>query len=71
MNRPGAFAKYIDLSMTNVWHHKRDIAMEVAAIFDPLGNAVHTTLSFPVLGEDVAITGAEPIGTMAAVVVRH
>jgi threonine 3-dehydrogenase len=71
VNRPGAFAEYIALPMTNVWHHDASIDPDVAAIFDPLGNAVHTALSFPVLGEDVLITGAGPIGVMAAAVVRH
>jgi threonine 3-dehydrogenase len=71
VNRPGAFAKYLALPMTNVWHHREDIDLDVAAIFDPLGNAVHTALSFDVLGEDVLITGAGPIGAMAAAVVRH
>ena len=71
VNRPGAFAEYIALPMTNVWHHEDSIDRDVAAIFDPFGNAVHTALSFPVLGEDVLITGAGPIGCMAAAVVRH
>ena len=71
VNRPGAFAEYIALPMTNVWHHKKNIDRDVAAIFDPFGNAVHTALSFPVLGEDVLITGAGPIGIMAAAVARH
>jgi len=71
VNRPGAFAEYIALPMTNVWHHHESIPLDVAAIFDPFGNAVHTALSFPVLGEDVLITGAGPIGIMAAAVVRH
>ena len=71
VNRPGAFAEYIALPMTNVWRHAPDIDRDVAAIFDPFGNAVHTALSFPVLGEDVLITGAGPIGIMAAAVVRH
>ncbi|HHK41319.1 MAG TPA: L-threonine 3-dehydrogenase [Planctomycetaceae bacterium] len=71
VNRPGAFAEYLVLPMTNVWHHDEGIDREVAAIFDPFGNAVHTALSFPVLGEDVLITGAGPIGMMAAAVVRH
>ena len=57
--------------MTNVWHHAPGIDEDVAAIFDPFGNAVHTALTFPVLGEDVLITGAGPIGCMAAAVVRH
>lgn len=71
VDRPGAFAEYLALPMTNVWHHAADIDRDVAAIFDPLGNAVHTALSFPVLGEDVVITGAGPIGMMAAAVARH
>ncbi|MBI3862801.1 MAG: L-threonine 3-dehydrogenase [Planctomycetia bacterium] len=71
VNRAGAFAEYLSLPMTNVWHHRHDIDRDVASIFDPFGNAVHTALSFPVLGEDVLITGAGPIGIMAAAVVRH
>jgi threonine 3-dehydrogenase len=70
VNRDGAFAEYIALPMTNVWRHPPDIALDIAAIFDPFGNAVHTALSFPVLGEDVLITGAGPIGLMAIPVVR-
>jgi threonine 3-dehydrogenase len=71
VNRPGAFAGYLALPMTNVWVHDPSIPREVQAIFDPFGNAVHTALSFDVLGEDVLITGAGPIGIMAAAVVRH
>jgi len=71
VNRPGAFAEYIVLPMTNIWKHHPKINPDVAAIFDPFGNAVHTALSFPVLGEDVLITGAGPIGIMAAIVARH
>jgi threonine 3-dehydrogenase len=71
VNRPGGFAEYISLPMTNIWRHDPKINQEVAAIFDPFGNAVHTALSFPVLGEDVLITGAGPIGIMAIPVVRH
>src|ERR1700748_774419 len=71
VNRPGAFAEFIALPMTNIWRHDPDINQEVAAIFDPFGNAVHTALSFPVLGEDVLITGAGPIGIMTIPVVRH
>jgi threonine 3-dehydrogenase len=71
VDHPGAFAEYIALPMTNVWHHAAGVDPEVAAIFDPFGNAVHTALTFPVLGEDVLITGAGPIGLMAAAVVRH
>jgi threonine 3-dehydrogenase len=71
VNRPGCFAEYISLPMSNVWAHHPDIDRDVACIFDPFGNAVHTALSFPVLGEDVLVTGAGPIGIMAAAVVRH
>ncbi len=71
VNRPGAFAEFISVPVTNVWHHDNGIDRDVAAIFDPFGNAVHTALSFPVLGEDVLITGAGPIGIMAAAVVKH
>ncbi len=71
VNRTGAFAEYIALPMTNVWHHNPAIDREIASIFDPLGNAVHTALSFDCLGEDVLITGAGPIGLMASAVVRH
>ncbi len=71
VNRPGAFAEYLVLPMTNVWPHAPSIDLDIAAIFDPFGNAVHTALSFDVLGEDVLITGAGPIGLMATAVVRH
>ncbi|MCE9546178.1 MAG: L-threonine 3-dehydrogenase [Planctomycetia bacterium] len=71
VNRPGAFAEFIALPMTNVWHHAENIPRDVQAIFDPFGNAVHTALSFDLLGEDVLITGAGPIGIMAAAVARH
>jgi threonine 3-dehydrogenase len=71
VNRPGAFAELISLPMTNIWRHNPNVNQEVAAIFDPFGNAVHTALSFPVLGEDVLITGAGPIGVMAIPVVKH
>jgi len=71
VNRPGAFAEYIALPMANVWRHHFAVDHEVAAIFDPFGNAVHTALSFPVLGEDVLVTGAGPIGLMAAETARH
>ncbi len=71
VNRPGAFAEYIAVPMSNVWAHNASIPLDIASIFDPFGNAVHTALSFPVLGEDVLITGAGPIGLMAAAVVRH
>jgi len=71
VNRPGAFAEYLALPMTNVWHHRHTIDRDVASIFDPFGNAVHTALSFPVLGEDVLVTGAGPIGIMGAAIARH
>jgi threonine 3-dehydrogenase len=71
VNRPGAFAEYLSIPQTNVWLADPKIPLEVLSCFDPLGNAVHTALSFDVLGEDVLITGAGPIGIMAAAIVRH
>lgn len=71
VNRPGAFAEYIVLPMTNVWQHHHDVDHDIAAIFDPFGNAVHTALSFPLLGEDVLITGAGPIGCMATAIAQY
>jgi threonine 3-dehydrogenase len=71
VGRDGAFAEYVALPMTNVWHHWPGIDPEVAAIFNPFGNAVHTALAFPVLGEDVLVSGAGPIGLMATAVVKH
>ncbi len=71
VNRSGAFAEYIALPMTNIWRHHAGVSEEIAAIFDPFGNAVHTALAFPVLGEDVLISGAGPIGLMAIPIVRH
>jgi len=71
VQRPGAFAEFVALPMTNIWHHWPGVDEDVAAIFDPFGNAVHTALSFPVLGEDVLVSGAGPIGCMATAVVRH
>lgn len=71
VNRPGAFAEYIALPMSNVWEHDPNIDRDVAAIFDPFGNAVHTALQWDLLGEDVLITGAGPIGIMAGAVCRH
>ncbi len=70
VNRPGAFAEFVALPMTNIWRHHAGVDLEVAAIFDPFGNAVHTALSFSVMGEDVLITGAGPIGIMAIPVVK-
>ena len=71
VNRPGAFAEYIALPYSNVWVHDPSIPRDIQSIFDPYGNAVHTALSFDILGEDVLITGAGPIGCMAAAIVRH
>ena len=71
VDRPGAFAEYLALPMSNVWEHSPGIDLDVAALFDPFGNAVHTALQWPLLGEDVLITGAGPIGAMAAAVCRH
>lgn len=71
VNRPGAFAEFLCIPMSNVWYADTRIPKEVLSCFDPLGNAVHTGLSFDVLGEDVLITGAGPIGIMAAAVARH
>ena len=71
VNRPGCFAEYVAVPAANIWRHSDSISDEVASFFDPFGNAVHTALAFPVVGEDVLITGAGPIGIMAAAVVRH
>ncbi|HET9519698.1 MAG TPA: L-threonine 3-dehydrogenase [Candidatus Limnocylindrales bacterium] len=71
VGRDGAFAEEVVLPVANVWHHWPRIDREVAAIFDPFGNAVHTALAFPVLGEDVLVVGAGPIGLMATAVARH
>ncbi len=71
VNRQGAFAEYVALPMSNVWEHRPGIDLDVAALFDPFGNAVHTALQYDLLGEDVLITGAGPIGIMAAAVCRH
>ncbi|MEA3358907.1 MAG: L-threonine 3-dehydrogenase [Thermodesulfobacteriota bacterium] len=71
VNRPGAFAEYLSIPVTNVWYCDPKIPMEVLSCFDPFGNATHTALSYDVLGEDVLITGAGPIGCMAAAIARH
>jgi len=71
VGRDGAFAELVVLPMTNVWHHWPGIDLDVAAVFDPLGNAVHSALAFAVLGEDVLVSGAGPTGLMATAVVRH
>ena len=71
VNVPGAFAEYLIVPKGNVWRHPPDLDPEIGALFDPFGNAVHTALKFPVLGEDVLITGAGPIGLMAIAVVKQ
>ncbi|MFF5426112.1 MULTISPECIES: L-threonine 3-dehydrogenase [unclassified Streptomyces] len=71
VGRDGAFAEYVALPASNVWVHRVPVDLDVAAIFDPFGNAVHTALSFPLVGEDVLVTGAGPIGIMAAAVAKH
>ncbi len=71
VNRMGAFAEFIALPQTNVWYHDQSLNRDVMALFDPFGNAAHTALSFDTLGEDVLITGAGPIGIMAAAICRH
>ena len=71
VNRQGAYAEYLCIPVTNVWFCDPHIPLDILACFDPLGNAVHTALSFDILGEDVLITGAGPIGCMAAAIARH
>ena len=71
LHRNGAFAEYLSLPASNVWVHQGDIAPELGAIFDPLGNAVHTALAFPLVGEDVLVSGCGPIGLMSIAVARH
>ena len=71
VNRPGAFAEYIAIPAANVWVHADGIDLDVASIFDPYGNATHTALQWDLVGEDVLVTGAGPIGAMAAAVARH
>lgn len=71
VNRDGAFAEYLCIPISNVWRCSDDISSEMYSIFDPLGNAVHTALSFDVIGEDILITGAGPIGIMAGAIVKH
>ena len=71
VNRPGAFAEYIAIPAANVWLHADGIDLDIAAIFDPYGNATHTALQWDMVGEDVLITGAGPIGAMAAAIARH
>lgn len=71
VQRHGAFADHVVIPATNVWVQPDDLDPDLGAIFDPLGNAVHTTLSFPLAGEDVVVTGAGPIGVMAAAIARH
>ena len=71
VQRDGAFAELLTLPGANVWVHHGSVDPEVGALFDPLGNAVHTALAFPVVGEDVLVTGCGPIGLMAIAVARH
>ena len=71
VNRDGAFADYVVIPASNVWVQPDDLDPDLGAVFDPLGNATHTALSFPMAGEDVVITGAGPIGVMAAALARH
>src|SRR6185369_9574130 len=71
VNRPGAFAEYLSLPMTNVWVHDPKVPRDIASIFDPFGNAVHTALQFELLGEDVLVTGCGPIGCMAVAIAKH
>jgi len=71
VNRQGAYAEYVSIPVTNVWHADPTVPKEILSIFDPFGNATHSALSFSVLGEDVLITGAGPIGLMATAIVRH
>jgi threonine 3-dehydrogenase len=71
VNRSGAFAEYLSIPVTNVWAADENIPLEVTSCFDPLGNATHSALSFDLLGEDVLITGAGPIGVMATAIARH
>jgi len=71
VNRPGAYAEYLSIPVTNVWHADPNIPMDLLSIFDPFGNATHSALAFPVLGEDVLITGAGPIGCMATAIAKH
>jgi len=71
VDRDGAFAEFLSIPVNNVWPADRSIPLDITSCFDPLGNATHTALSFDVLGEDVLITGAGPVGLMAAAIVRH
>ena len=71
VNRSGAFAEFLSIPKSNVWHADPSIPLDVLSCFDPLGNATHTALSFDVVGEDVLITGAGPIGCMATAIARH
>jgi threonine 3-dehydrogenase len=71
VDRDGAFAEYLSIPVSNIWHCDPNIPAEIHACFDPFGNAVHTTLSFDLVGEDVLITGAGPIGLMAIAVAKH
>lgn len=71
VNRDGAFADYVVIPASNAWIQPDDLDADLAAVFDPFGNATHTALQWPMAGEDVVITGAGPIGVMAAAIARH
>lgn len=71
LHRNGAFAEFLSLPASNVWVHSHEIAPELGTMFDPLGNAVHTALAFPIVGEDVLVSGCGPIGLMSIAVARH
>jgi threonine 3-dehydrogenase len=71
VNRTGAFAEYVSIPAKNIFKPSREISTDLLSVFDPYGNAVHTALSFNMVGEDVLITGAGPIGSMAALVAKH
>lgn len=71
VNRDGAFAEYLSIPITNVWHCDPNISPDIISCFDPFGNAVHTALSFDLVGEDALITGAGPIGIMAVAVAKQ
>ena len=71
VDRPGAFAEYVSIPVTNIWYADPNLPLDILSIFDPFGNTTHTALAFKVLGEDVLITGAGPIGLMGTAIVRH
>lgn len=71
VNRDGCFAEYLSIPVSNVWYCDKKISTDILSIFDPFGNATHTALAFDLLGEDVLITGAGPIGMMATAIAKH